>query len=44
MTRSTAAAWGALEVARRPASAGALLVVVLPDLGERSLSTRLLPE
>ena len=39
-----AAAWAALSLARRQPNRDKLIVVILPDLGERYLSTRLFPE
>ena len=38
---SGAAVWGATVLARRPENRGKRIVVLLPDTGERYLSTRL---
>ena len=41
---SGAALWAALEQARRPENGGRTVVVLLPDTGERSLSTPMFAE
>ena len=41
---SGAATWAAREIARRPGQAGKAIIVILPDTGERYLSTPLLAD
>ena len=41
---SGAATWAARQLAARPQNRDKVVVVILPDLGERYLSTKLFPE